>query len=103
MRALATPAYGPLESLRIVDLPLPEPGPGHVRIRVHASALNPGDAKTVTGETKILHARVFPMVVGFDFSGVVDALGKNVSGFERGDEVFGHLPYGRATRLGAFA
>jgi NADPH:quinone reductase-like Zn-dependent oxidoreductase len=43
------------------------------------------------------------MVVGFDFSGVIDVLGKNVSGFEQGDEVFGHLPYGRATRLGAFA
>jgi NADPH:quinone reductase len=103
MRALASPAYGPLGSLRIVDLPLPEPGSGQVRIRVHASALNPADFKSVTGEAKILHARVFPMIVGFDFSGVVDALGNNVSGLERGDEVFGNLPYGRATRLGAFA
>ena len=103
MRALASPAYGPLESLRIIDMPLPEPGPCQVRIRVHASALNPADFKSITGEAKILHARVFPMVVGFDFSGIIDALGKNVSGFERGDEVFGHLPYGRATRLGAFA
>jgi NADPH:quinone reductase-like Zn-dependent oxidoreductase len=84
-------------------MPLPEPGPGQVRIRVHASALNPADFKSITGETKILHARVFPMVVGFDFSGVIDALGKDVSGFERGEEVFGHLPYGRATRLGSFA
>ena len=103
MRALASPAYGTLESLRIVDLPMPEPGPGQVRIRVHTSALNPADFKSITGEAKILHARVFPMVMGFDFSGVIDALGKNVSGFGRGDEVFGHLPYGRATRLGAFA
>lgn len=103
MRALASPAYGPLESLKIVDLPLPEPRSGQVRIRVHASALNPADIKSITGEAKILHARVFPMVVGFDFSGVIDALGKNVSGLEQGDEVFGHLPYGRATRLGAFA
>jgi NADPH:quinone reductase-like Zn-dependent oxidoreductase len=89
--------------MKIIDLPLPEPGPGQIRIRVHASALNPADAKTVTGGTKILHAGVFPMVVGFDFSGVVDTLGKNVSGFKQGDEVFGHLPYSRATRLGAFA
>jgi NADPH:quinone reductase-like Zn-dependent oxidoreductase len=103
MRALASPAYGPLEFLRIIDLPLPEPGPGQVRIRVHASALNPADFKSITGEAKILHARVFPMVVGFDFSGVIDELGKNVSRFKRGDEVFGHLPYGRATRLGTFA
>ena len=103
MRALVSPSYGPLESMRIVDLPVPEPGPGQVRIRVHASSLNPADFKSVTGEAKILHARVFPMVVGFDFSGVVDSLGKNVSGLERGDEVFGHLPYGRATRLGTFA
>jgi len=103
MHALVSPAYGPLESLKIVDLPMPEPGPGQVRIRVHASALNPADFKSITGEAKILHARVFPMVVGFDFSGVVDALGKYVSGLTLGDEVFGHLPYGRATRLGTFA
>jgi alcohol dehydrogenase len=64
MRALASPAYGPLEPLRIIDLPIPEPGPRQVRIRVHASALNQADFKSVTGETKILHARVFPMVVG---------------------------------------
>ena len=43
------------------------------------------------------------MVVGFDFSGVVDALGKNISGLKPGDEVFGHLPYSRATRLVTFA
>ena len=103
MRALASPAYGPLESLKVIDVPLPDPGPDQVRIRVHASALNPADFKSITGEAKILHASVFPMVVGFDFSGVIDALGKNVSGLERGDEVFGHLPYGRATRLGSFA
>ncbi len=103
MRALVSPAYGPLESLKIIDLPTPEPGPGQVRIRVLASALNPADFKSITGEAKILHARIFPMVVGFDFSGVVDALGKNVSSLKQGDEVFGHLPYGRATRLGAFA
>ncbi len=103
MRVLASPAYGPLESLRIIDLPQPEPGPGQVRIHVHASALNPADGRTITGKTKILHAGGFPMVVGFDFSGVVDALGKNVLGLKQGDEVFGHLPYGRATRLGAFA
>jgi NADPH:quinone reductase len=103
VRALASSAYGPLDSLRIIDLPKPEPGPGQVRIRVLASALNPADFKSVTGEAKILHARVFPMIVGYDFSGIVDACGKNTTGYERGDEVFGHLPYGRTTRLGAFA
>jgi NADPH:quinone reductase len=103
MRALASPAYGPLESLKIIDLPIPEPGPGQVRIRILMSALNPADFKSVTGEMKILHAGVFPMVVGFDFSGVIDALGKNVSGLKQGDEVFGHLPYSRATRHGTFA
>ena len=103
MRALASPAYGLLESLKIIDLPIPEPGPGQVRIRVLMSALNPADFKSVTGEMKILHAGVFPIVVGFDFSGVVDALGKNVSGLKQGDEVFGLLPYSRATRHGTFA
>jgi len=103
MLALATDRYGPLDRLRIIEIATPEPGPGEVRVRIHASALNPADYKVAQGRMKFLHARNFPLVLGYDFSGVVEALGRGVSGLALGDAVFGCLPYGPGNRRGAFA
>ena len=103
MRALAVSAYGPCENLHIVELPLPEPGPGEVRVRVVASALNPADGKTLLGKIKLLHAKVFPLVVGWDLSGVIDAVGPGATDLRIGQEVFGFHAYSRATKFGALA
>lgn len=103
MRAMAIPSYGPVEQMKLVELPAPEPGPGRVRIRVHASAVNRADQKVATGASKILHGRNFPMVLGYDFSGVVDRVGAGVATLAEGDEIFGFLPYSGANKLGAFA
>lgn len=103
MRAMAIPSYGPVEQMKLVELPTPEPGPGHVRVRVHASAVNPSELKVATGEVKFLHGRTFPMVLGYDFSGVVDRVGAGVATVAEGDEVFGFLPYSGSNKLGAFA
>ena len=83
-------------------LPLPSPGAGEIRVRVHASALNPADNKVALGRLKFLHARNFPMILGYDFSGVIDAVGSDVA-WKCGDAVFGFLPYGPFNRRGAFA
>ncbi len=74
-----------------------------MRVRVHATALNPADYKVAQGQMTFLHARTFPLVLGYDFSGVVDAVGSGVAGLERGVEVFGFLAYGPFNRDGAFA
>jgi len=103
MRAIAAPAYGPLERLAQVDTPLPTPGRGEVRVRVVASALNPADYKVLLGTMKFLHARNRPLVVGYDFSGTIDAVGPSVTGVSVGDDVFGFLPYGPGNDRGAFA
>jgi NADPH:quinone reductase len=103
MFALATDAYGELSGLRRIELPLPQPGAGEVRVRVQASALNPADYKVATGHMTFLHARNFPLVLGYDFSGTVDALGPDVSNLTVGAEIFGFLPYGPFNRRGAFA
>jgi len=103
MKAVATQSYGSLDQLKAMDLPEPQPGTGEVRVRVQASALNPADYKVVLGKLKFLHARNFPLIVGYDFSGTVDAVGPSVSNFAAGDEVFGFLPYGPGNRRGAFA
>jgi NADPH:quinone reductase len=103
MRAMAAPGYGPLEGLALIDAPLPTPGRGEVRVRVVASALNPADYKVVLGTLKLLHARNRPLVVGYDFSGTVDAIGASVTEVAVGDDVFGFLPYGPFNNHGAFA
>jgi NADPH:quinone reductase-like Zn-dependent oxidoreductase len=103
MKAMAASAYGPLEGLKQMDLPLPTPGRGEVRVRVVASALNPADYKVLLGKMKLLHGRNRPLVVGYDFSGTVDAVGPDVSERSVGDEVFGFLPYGPFNKRGAFA
>ncbi len=103
MKVISAGQYGPLEQLKLSEFPLPQPEAGEVRVRVAASALNPADFKVVLGTMKFLHARNFPMVVGYDFSGRVEALGPGVEGVNRGDDVFGFLPYAMANRRGAFA
>jgi NADPH:quinone reductase-like Zn-dependent oxidoreductase len=103
MRAMAIPSYGPVEQMKLIELPTPEPGASQVRVKVHSSAVNPSELKVATGATKFLHGRNFPMVLGYDFSGVVDRVGAGVATVAEGDEVFGFLPYSGSNRLGAFA
>jgi NADPH:quinone reductase-like Zn-dependent oxidoreductase len=103
MKAMAASSYGRLEGIAQIDAPLPTPGRGEVRVRVVASALNPADYKVILGTLKFLHARNRPLIVGYDFSGTVDAVGSSVRGFSVGDDVFGFLPYGPGNRRGAFA
>ena len=55
------------------------------------------------GTLKFLHARNRPLIVGYDFSGTIDAVGPSVTGFSVGDHVFGFLPYGPGNARGAFA
>ena len=102
MKAIGLKKYGSLNELAPMELPVPEPRKGEVRVRVHASALNPADYKVSLGEVKFLHARNFPMVLGYDFSGVVETTGPDTD-HAVGDAVFGFLPYGPFNRQGAFA
>ncbi len=103
MKAMAAFEYGPLEHLDLIDAPLPIPGRGEVRVRVVASALNPADYKVLLGTVKFLHGRNRPLIVGYDFSGTVEAVGAEVAGIAMGDDVFGFLPYGPWSKRGAFA
>jgi NADPH:quinone reductase-like Zn-dependent oxidoreductase len=103
MRAIAAASYGPIENLREIAAPLPEPAKGEVRLRVVASALNPSDGKTLLGKVTFLHGKVFPLVVGWDVSGVVEKVGDNVSSLRAGQEVFGFHAYSRMTKVGALA
>jgi NADPH:quinone reductase-like Zn-dependent oxidoreductase len=87
MRAITATAWGAAELLAEVDVPRPEPGPAEVRVRVHAAGVNPTDWKQrVTGGLGLWGD---PPILGYDVSGVVDAVGLGVELFRPGDEVFG--------------
>ncbi|MFF9568689.1 NADP-dependent oxidoreductase [Streptomyces sp. NPDC014685] len=90
MRAIAVDAFRADPAL--VEMPKPEPGAGEVRVRIEYAALNPCDWQTVRGSPGAPAAsRVFPMVVGVDFAGRVDMIGRGDNRFRVGDQVFGRI------------
>lgn len=108
MKAALYDEYGPPEVLHIEDIPKPQPKDNEVLVRVHATTVNFGDlfARDLKNKTmKDFHmpSLLFPIVklsfglgkpkikvLGSEFSGVVEAVGKNVKKFKVGDEVFGY-------------
>lgn len=61
---------------------------GQVLVRIHASGVNPLDTKIRANQAT--HAKQsLPAVLGLDMAGVVEQVGEGVTGFKRGDEVFG--------------
>jgi NADPH:quinone reductase-like Zn-dependent oxidoreductase len=105
MRAVILDRNGPIESPRVGELDPPEAGPDDMLVRVRAASVNPADLKVVTGKdgAAFIHAKRFPMAIGYDFSGVVEKVGANVRARSAGDEVFGFLAYTPSNGQGSFA
>jgi len=90
MRALRVQRYGePADVLQVDEVPVPTPRAGQVRIRVHACAFNPADWAVCQGFIPLPP----PRGIGFDASGVVDAIGEDVTGVRIGDLIFGVPDY----------
>lgn len=89
MRAVAVSEYG--GSPVVTELPKPKPGPGQLLIKVHAASLNPMDRSIADGGMRQQMPGTFPMVLGADVAGVVEAVGDGAKKFSPGDEVFGQL------------
>jgi NADPH2:quinone reductase len=86
MRAYVVEQAG--AAFTLVDRPRPDPGEGQVLVRVHASGVNPLDAKIRAGNAA--HARQpLPAVLGLDMAGVVEQTGAGVTSFHPADEVYG--------------
>jgi NADPH:quinone reductase-like Zn-dependent oxidoreductase len=98
MKALAIRRYkAPME---MIDLPRPEPGPGDLLVRVRAAGVNPVDYKIRDGAVKVLLPFSFPLVLGIDLAGGVEAVGPGVTRFKVGDTIYSSLDN---DRIGAFA
>jgi NADPH:quinone reductase-like Zn-dependent oxidoreductase len=77
-----------LGALRPADIAMPIVPDGGVLIRVHASSANPVDLFPTSFMGHLMGGRK-PVVLGTDFSGVVESVGSSVASFRSGDEVFG--------------
>jgi NADPH:quinone reductase-like Zn-dependent oxidoreductase len=87
MRAIALAQSGAAPAL--TELPDPTPGPGEVLVRVEASSINGFDAAVAAGLLQGMMEHRFPVVLGKDFAGTVEAVGDGDSRFNVGDPVFG--------------
>lgn len=90
MRAIIQESYGGPEVLHETRVPRPEPGPGEILIAVRAAGVNPTDWKH---RARAGFVDRLPLILGWDVSGVVEAVGYGVALFAPGEEVFGMLPY----------
>jgi NADPH:quinone reductase-like Zn-dependent oxidoreductase len=104
MRAVVQDTYGGPEVLKLAEVDLPVVGDGDVLVRVRAAAVNPPDIVGMTGAPYVVRPafgfrRPRGRVRGADLAGVVEAVGKDVTDFRPGDEVFGDV----GTSHGSFA
>jgi NADPH:quinone reductase-like Zn-dependent oxidoreductase len=95
MKAIAQDRYGPPDVLMLRDVDKPPLGDGDVLVRVRASSVNPADWHFITGKPFVVRLAGGGLnkpknpVPGIDVTGVVEAIGKDVTGLRAGDEVFG--------------
>src|SRR5437660_12770449 len=86
MKAIRIHRYGGPEVLHYEDAPRPKPQAGEVLIRVHAAGVNPIDWKVREGHMKDFWPHKFPLILGWDLSGVVQDVGTGVARFKIGGE-----------------
>lgn len=109
MKAVQQYAFGGPEVLRYEEVPVPDLQPNEVLVRVHAVGLNPPDWYLRDGYRMLppeWQPKVaFPVILGTDISGVIVALGDNVTSFSVGDEVYSmvRFPDGAAGGSRAYA
>lgn len=88
MKAVVIHSFGGPDVLRFEDVPVPQSKDNEVLVRVRAAGVNPVDWKIREGA---LGKMPLPMIMGIDFSGVVEQVGRAVEDVGIGDDVFGNV------------
>jgi NADPH:quinone reductase-like Zn-dependent oxidoreductase len=96
MKAIVRETYGPPDVLHLEDVAAPTVGDGDVLVRVHAASANAADWHLLRGTPlpfRLVAGLRTPRfkIIGTDVAGHVEAVGRNVTQFRPGDEVFGEL------------
>jgi NADPH:quinone reductase-like Zn-dependent oxidoreductase len=96
LKAIVRQTYGPPDVLHLADVPVPTVGDGDVLVRVRAASANAGDWHLLRGTPfpfRLVAGLRIPRfkIIGTDIAGDVEAVGRNITQFRPGDEVFGEL------------
>ena len=83
-----------------MDVPIPEIGSDDVLVKIRVAGVNPLDNMIIRGEVKMITPYKLPLIMGNEFSGVVEKVGNNVDEFSVGDRVYCRMPL---DKIGAFA
>lgn len=101
MSAVVIESYGGPETLRYKEIQVPSIKPDEILVRVHSAGVSPFDLHIRDGWFKDPIAYPFPIVLGWELSGVVVSVGADISKFKEGDTVFAHPSVNRSG--GAYA
>ncbi len=99
MKAMVIDQYGK-GPMRLAEMPIPEINEYEVLAEIHAASINPIDFKIRDGKVRLLIQYKMPLILGNDFSGVVVKVGKKVTRFKVGDEIYARP---RKSKIGTFA
>jgi NADPH:quinone reductase-like Zn-dependent oxidoreductase len=98
MKAVIYTKYGPPDVLQLKEIEKPTPKDDEVLIKIYAATVNRTDCATL--RAKPFFARFFTgifkpskLILGTEFAGIIEAVGKNVSSYQVGDKVFGFNEY----------
>jgi NADPH2:quinone reductase len=86
MRAIVVEQFGPVDVMKLRELPTPDPGQGQVLVRLHAAGVNPVDTYIRSGSYAMKPP--LPYTPGGDGAGVIEAIGTGVVGWHPGDRVY---------------
>jgi NADPH:quinone reductase-like Zn-dependent oxidoreductase len=106
MKAIVRDEYGSPDVLRLEEIPTPTPGVSEVLVRVLVASVNKGDWEILRGDPLWVRLAGFGLVrpktriLGSNLAGRIEAVGRDVTRFKVGDEVFGDI---LQCGLGAFA
>jgi NADPH:quinone reductase-like Zn-dependent oxidoreductase len=94
MKAVRIHEYGAPSMMRYEDAPCPDVKADEVLVRVAAAGVNPVDWKTRQGSGMAgRYGKPFPLIVGWDVAGTIEAVGADVHNFQVGDTVFGMVRF----------
>ncbi|WP_336775690.1 NAD(P)-dependent alcohol dehydrogenase [Paenibacillus sp. MMO-58] len=104
MKAIVCEKYGTPEVLQFKDVEIPAPKEQEIRIKVYAAVVTPSDCSFRRADPffiRFLYGLRNPKhpILGVEFAGEVDSVGKDVTLFKKGDQVFGISPH----RFGTYA
>lgn len=100
MKAFVYEKYGPTDVLQLKDVEKPIPKEHEVLLKIRAASINSWDWDLLRGEPYIVRvaggglSKPTKKIIGCDVAGEVEAVGKNVTKFKKGDTVFGDLSGG---------